>query len=292
MTRDDEPTTYGILLRAATQQLTAAGVEVPQRQAAWLLEEATGLRAAALYARPNAPVERAAAAQFWAMVKRRLQGEPLQYVVGHAEFYGLRLRVTPDVLIPRPETEQVVEEALSLIEPLSAPRVLDAGTGSGCIALALKYVRSDAHIFACDICSEVLNIACDNAAHLGLAVSFAQADLLSENAHRRLPGALDLLVSNPPYIPDAEAGSLPPDVRDHEPAAALFSGTDPLRFYRALVRCAARMLAPGGHIVLETHADYAGGVEAVLREAGLAEVRTKRDLAGQPRIATARRSAT
>lgn len=278
-----------MLLRKAAQRLEAAGAGAPHRQAAWLLAEVTGLRTAELYARPGETVKSKLSAQFRAMVQRRLRGEPLQYVIGHTEFYGLRLEVTPAVLIPRPETEQVVEEALSLIEAVEAPRVLDVGTGSGCIALALQHVRADAHIFACDICDDALKVARRNAARLGLGIAFARMDVLAEDASHCLPGALDLLVSNPPYIPDAETNGLPAEVRDYEPAAALFSGADPLRFYRALARCATHVLAPGGFIVLETHADYAGGVEAMLEEAGLTEVRVKHDLAGMPRMAIARR---
>ena len=281
--------TQGGLLRAATQRLAAAGVDVPRRHATWLLAEALEVRPALLPAYPQRAVEAEQTRTFEAMVARRLRGEPLQQILGHAAFFGLRLRVTPDVLIPRPETEQVVEEALRRLRAVEAPRLLDAGTGSGCMALALKHERPHAEVHACDVSTAALAVAHANAEALRLRVRFFEADLLDPDIAEALPVGLDLLISNPPYIPDAEAADLPPEVRGYEPTVALFSGADPLRFYRVLAGLAPRLLAPGGHLVLEAHADYATEVGAVLEAAGLAAVDVERDLAGRPRIVAGRR---
>lgn len=276
-----------MLLREAADALGAAGVEVPRRVAGWLLADVLACRRAALHAYPERPVEAAEQQQFDERVARVAAGEPLQYVLGHADFHGLRLAVTPAVLIPRPETEQVVEAALQRVRDVEAPRILDAGTGSGCIALAIKHERPDAEVRACDVSTEALAVARANAWTHGLDVHFIQADLLAgEEAREVLPGNLDLLVSNPPYIPGEEMDSLPPVVRDYEPREALFCGDDPLCFYRELAAHACHLLAPGGALVLEAHAPEAAAVHALLAAFGLADVQVARDLAGHPRIVT------
>ena len=222
-----------------------------------------------------------------AMMTRRAGGEPIQYILGQAAFYGLRLRVTPDVLIPRPETEQVVEKALRLIRVVEAPRVLDVGTGSGCIALAIRHERPDARVYACDLSEAALHVAAANAAAHRLGVSLLHADVLAPDFAAHVPGGLDLLISNPPYVPDAEASTLAPEVAQHEPALALFTGGDPLRFYRALARQATALLAPEGLLLCETHMDYAPHVRRVMADVGLRDAVVEHDLAGRPRMAWA-----
>lgn len=281
------PRTYRALVREAIRRLAEAGVEAPQREAEWLACEALGCSRVHLLAyseRLAAPEQAAALAAF---VARRRQGEPVQYIVGHTDFFGLRMQVSPAVLIPRPETEQVVEAALVRIAGTPAPRVLDAGTGSGCIALAIQHRRPDAAVAACDLHADALAVAERNAAALGLAVRFFEADVLAEDFTDRAPGGLDLLISNPPYVPDAEAPELAPEVREHEPHAALFSGPDPLRFYRALMQHARQLLAPGGHLVFETHADHGEAVWRLLEAEGFSGAVLQNDLAGRPRIAAA-----
>jgi release factor glutamine methyltransferase len=223
------------------------------------------------------------------MTDRCVAGEPLQHVLGYAVFRGLRLAVSPAVMVPRPETEEVVGAALAMIEDVEAPRVLDVGTGSGCIALALKHERPDATVQAWDVSPDALAVARDNASRLGLNVQFAEVDLFGDAAADRLTEPVDLLVSNPPYIPNDEAETLPAVVRDYDPHVALFSGVDPLRFYRALAAHASTLCAPGAAVVLETHADYAEEAAAVLENEGLADVRLQEDLSGRPRILRARR---
>jgi release factor glutamine methyltransferase len=221
------------------------------------------------------------------MVDRCVAGEPLQHVLGYADFRDLRLRVSPAVMVPRPETEEVVEAALALIEDVETPRVLDVGTGSGCIALALKHERPDARVQAWDVSPDALAVARDNADRLGLDVHVAQVDLFEDAATESLRKPVDLLVSNPPYIPDDEAETLPPVVRDYDPDVALFAGDDPLRFYRALAARAPALCAPGAALVFEAHADYAEDAAAVLEAEGLRDVRVRDDLSGRPRILSA-----
>ena len=277
------------LLDQATTLLEAAGVESARRSAEWMLEETTGAARVALVSRPDAPVDAAAVALFGRMVARRVAREPVQYVLGHADFYGLRLTVTPSVLIPRPETEEVVEEALRRVRGLERPVVLDVGTGSGAVAIAVKHERPDAEVFAVDVSPHALAVAAGNAARLGLAVTFVCADALRPQFAAGVPPTFDLIVSNPPYVPASERAGLAPEVRDHEPALALFvDDADPLRFYRALAGHAGVLLRPGGWLVAETHCDHGPGVGAVFGDAGLADVAVLPDLAGRDRIAVGR----
>ena len=274
------------LLDQATSRLTAAGIDGPRRTAEWMLEETTGADRLALISRPDVPVELHVATVFQRMVERRLAREPVQYVVGHADFYGLRLAVTPAVLIPRPETEEVVEEALRRIRGHERPYVLDVGTGSGAIALAVKHERPDAEVFALDVSPDALRVASANAARLGLTVTFVRADALRPQLAAGVPPTFDLVVSNPPYVPESEREGLDPEVRDHEPGLALFVGdADPLRFYRALAGHAEALLRPGGWLVAETHADYGRAVCDVFAQAGFVGADVLPDLAGRDRIA-------
>jgi release factor glutamine methyltransferase len=276
------------LLENTVARLEGANIEDARRNAEWLLEEVLGASRAALYAHPEAPVSPGEALHVEALVARRLRREPLQYVLGHADFFGLRLRVTPAVLIPRPETEEVAEEALLRLKGREAPWVLDVGTGSGALALALKRRRPDAEVFACDVSEAALAVAAENAAHLDLAVAFIQADVLDPAFTHAAPPAFDLVVSNPPYVPETEREALAPEVRDHEPAGALFvPDGDPLLFYRALAARAPDLLKPGGWLVVETHADYGADVRGLFTDAGLEGVALRRDLSGRPRIVSA-----
>ncbi len=284
-----EPLTLRALLADAADRLARSGVDSPRRTAEWIVEEVTGADRAALYR--DAAAEPADAARVRELVARRAAGEPVQYVLGHADFFGLRLAVSPDVLIPRPETEELVEHALGLVAGIASPVVLDIGTGSGAIALAVKHARPDAVVVAADVSADALAVARANAAALGLEVGFVHADALAPSFADGVAPAVDLLVSNPPYVPAAERDALQREVRDHEPALALFvPDADPLRPYRALAGHAGRLLAPGGALAVETHADHGAAVAALFREAGLADVALHRDLAGRDRIVTARAS--
>jgi release factor glutamine methyltransferase len=276
------------LLEAGTARLSAAGVEEARRNVEWMLEDLLGTRTALLLAYPDREVAPETAAAFERMLVRRMQHEPVQYILGHADFFGLRLRVSPDVLIPRPETEQVVEAALERIALWDAPRVLDGGTGSGCIALAVKQARPDARVVACDVSEAALALATESAEAYGLAVTFTRADVLAGDFADCFPAPFDLVISNPPYIPAREAGTLAAEVREFEPHLALFAGDDPCLFYRALARHARALLDAEGWMVVETHADHAREAYDLFAEAGLTAVEVRRDLAGHPRIVSAR----
>jgi release factor glutamine methyltransferase len=277
------------LLRWGREQLAEAGHEKPRRVAEWLLADAVDARRVELFARPEREVPGAATARYRSMVERCADGEPLQHVLGYDEFYGLQLQVTPDVLIPRPETEEVVERLLALLSDVDTPRVLDIGTGSGCIALALKHERPEAHVHACDVSADALAVARANAERLALDIRFFEADLFADGFQRRAPSGMDAVVSNPPYIPREEAASLPAVVKDHDPAVALFAGDDPLRFYRRLAEVAPSLCAStGGLLVVECHAEHAAGVGDVFQKASVTDVHVEEDLSGRPRIAWGR----
>lgn len=279
------------LLEAGTASLTAAGIDEARRSVEWMLEDLLGCRTALLLAYPDREVAPEQVAAFEGMLTRRMQHEPIQYILGHAAFFGLRLRVTPDVLIPRSETEQVVEVALERIARQDAPRVLDVGTGSGCVALAIKRTRPDARVVACDVSEAALALARANAEANGLDATFTRADVLAGDFAECVPPPFDLIVSNPPYIPAHEAGTLAEEVREFEPHLALFAGEDPCLFYRALARHARVLLNAGGWMVIETHADYAREAHDLFVKAGFTAVESRRDLAGHPRIVSARRQA-
>ncbi|HMB93411.1 MAG TPA: peptide chain release factor N(5)-glutamine methyltransferase [Rhodothermales bacterium] len=277
------------VLNAVVQQLEQGGIDEARRNAEWLVGEVAGHSRARLYAYPEREMTEAQLEILRSLVARRLQHEPVQYIVGHADFYGLRLHVTPAVLIPRPETEQVVETALAWLAEQSAPRVLDIGTGSGCIPLAFKHERPDAEVFACDISEEALVVARRNADEHGLAIHFFLADVLGGAFLDVAPGNLDLLISNPPYVALDEAESLARHVRDHEPHLALFAGEDPLLFYRVIIRHAAILLAPGGLLIFETDAYHAEEVVALMQASPFEQVALNKDLAGLPRIVRGQR---
>jgi len=234
---------------------------------------------------------------FEALVRRRERREPTGYIIGHREFWNLDIEVRPGVLIPRPETELLVEEALSRLSPdgptrdgrpgPASARVADVGTGSGCIAVALARWLPLAEVVAIDASDEALAVARLNATRheVSARVRFLKADLLAGAA-----GPFDAVVSNPPYVPAPDLAGLQPEVRDHEPLLALSGGIDGLDVVRRLVPDAAAVLRPGGWLLFEFGFGQAGGVRAIIAaEPRLELVAIREDLAGIPRIAVARR---
>ncbi len=211
-------------------------------------------------------------ARFIALCQRRAAGEPVAYLRGMKEFYGLTLQVDARVLDPRPDTETLVDWALQLLAPLPAPRVLDLGTGSGAIALALQHQRPDAQVSAVDASADALAVAQANAARLGLAVQFARGNWL-----RGVAGQFDVIASNPPYIAAADPHLA---ALRHEPLQALASGADGLDDIRTIVAQAPAHLQPGGWLLLEHGWDQAEAVQALLRAAGGEQVQSRKDLAG------------
>lgn len=276
-------------LESATKRLDEAGIESAHRNAVWILEDVTRASHARLLSTPEALLSEGDRQRAEAMIRRRLTGEPIQYVLGHADFMRLRLAVSPAVLIPRPETEEVCEHALQSIHQMDSPWVLDVGTGSGAIALAIKDARPDATVLAVDVSADALAVATSNAVRLGLDVSFIRGDALEPQFADRAPSVFDVIVSNPPYVPLQERESLQPEVRDHEPALALFVDEDPLIFYRALAGHALRLLRPGGRLIAETHMDHGQAAADVFSDAGLVDVSVARDVNGRQRIASARK---
>jgi len=212
---------------------------------------------------------------------------PIQYVTGRAYFLEMVLEVGPGVLIPRPETEELVRWILDSEGPgLAQGRLLDVGTGSGCIAIALAVRLPGAEVHALDRSPAALEVARRNAAAQGVAIHWHQADM-------RHPGPLgapyDLIVSNPPYVPESEAAEMRPNVREHEPAEALFAPEDdPLAYFRSLVELSATALKPGGWLYVEIHERFGEAVVALLRQAGMDEVRLKKDIFGKPRFVRGR----
>lgn len=224
-----------------------------------------------------------AARNFTVLCERRQAGEPVAYLVAHKEFHGLGLHVDARVLVPRPDTETLVEWALAVLENVATPRIIDLGTGSGAIALALQRQRPDAEVLAVDASEEALAVARANATRLRLPVQFAHANWLDG-----INGPFDLIVSNPPYIAEHDAHL--PALR-HEPLQALVSGPDGLRDLRHLCEQVPARLAPGGWVLLEHGHDQAEAVRELLRSAGLQDPQSRRDLAGIERCSGARRAA-
>lgn len=210
---------------------------------------------------------------------RVAQGEPVQYVVGWEWFCGLQIGVAPGVLIPRPETEELVNRAaLMLRHAGSSPAVLDIGTGSGCIALALKHIVPQARVEAWDIDTDALTIAKRNAAALDLDVHFAQQDILQFAQQSDSAQMFQLIVSNPPYICRSEAAEMERQVLEHEPHRALFvDDDDPLLFYRAIARAAQQLLVPGGRLMVEINRRYGSDVAALFHQHGLTDITVRRD---------------
>ncbi len=277
-------------LREGIARLDAAGAASASFAAELLLMHVAGRDRSWLYAHPEDLLSPQQAAQFFALVERRAAGEPTQHLTGTQEFWGLEFEVTSDVLIPRPETEHVVEVALSRLGEArrNAPlRIADIGAGSGCIAVALAKELPAAKILATDVSAPALEVALRNAARHGVAdrVKFVECNLLDGVAE---PAQFDLIVSNPPYVGTRDRESLPKEVRDHEPDAALFAGEDGLALYPALIAQAAARLAPGGVLVLEIGIGQFEAVSDLLDAArGWTRVSAMPDLAGIIRVISA-----
>jgi release factor glutamine methyltransferase len=286
-----EPTTIAEALREAAAGLRVAGLDEPRREAGSLLSYVTGRDRAFLITHADEELGAEVLSAFRAAVARRAAGEPFQYITGRQEFYGRAFEVTPDVLIPRPETELLVETALGLLEGADAPLVCDVGTGSGCVAVTLLHGRRDARGLALDISPAALEVAARNAARHGvgerlrLAVSDCFGALRAEGVEKT---RFDLVASNPPYVAEDALAGLQREVREHEPRAALTPGGDGLSVIRRLVAEAPAFLKPGGHLLLEIGFDQHEQVAALVDARVWTLLDIRRDLQGIPRTAVLR----
>jgi release factor glutamine methyltransferase len=267
-------------LLQGTQLLEEGAVAAPRLTAEVLLAHALERDRSFLYAHSDEELSERAWIHYGRYLHERLKGKPTQYVTGRQEFYGREFRVTPDVLIPRPETEHVVEAILARVRPCDI--VVDAGTGSGAIAVTLA-LETGAHVLATDISLRALCVAVANARRLRAPVRFLACDLTSCIAD----GSLDALVSNPPYVPRADRPGLQREVRDWEPEIALFGGPTGLEVYERLTAEARRVLRPGGWLVVELGYNSLEPVRGTLG-AGWSEIEVRPDLAGLPRVLAAR----
>ena len=276
----ETPGTVRAALRGGAARLGVAGVPTPRLDAEVLLADVLGVERLALVGDGDRALGEAEATRFAAAIARRTAREPVAYITGRRGFRRLELTVDPRVLVPRPETETLVEAALELAPP--AARVCDVGTGSGAVALALADERPDLVVLATDLSADALAVARANAARLGLPVGFAQGDLLAG-----VDGPLDLVVANLPYVAEADLDGLAPEIARHEPRSALAAGPDGLDAIRRLAAEAAERAVPC--VALEVGAGQAAAVVALLRRAGWADAAARPDLAGIDRVVAGRR---
>jgi release factor glutamine methyltransferase len=270
--------------------LGASKVAEERRTATALLGHALAVDRTYLITKSDRKVDEARFQAYVDMITRRAAGEPLQYITGHQEFYGIDFLVTPDVLIPRPETELLVECVINLTRDSSpqsgegGPLILDIGTGSGCIAVALASHIKNARVIATDVSPAALAVASNNAARQGLntQIEFLEGDLLAPLAGRDLEGAVDFLASNPPYVPARDSHMLQREL-DWEPREALFGGPEGIDFYRRLLADAPQYVKPGGYLVCEIGYTQLDAIREMIDPVVWGAVIIKDDLQGIPR---------
>jgi release factor glutamine methyltransferase len=285
------PTVWTIkaLLDWTTDFLARKGIEGPRADAQILLAFVLKCKKVDLIVRYHEEPSEAERSRFRELIQRRVAGWPVAYLVGTRDFYLLTFEVTPDVLIPRPETETLVLEALARLKAITAPSVLDLGTGSGCIAVSIAHQKKDSAVTAVDVSPDALTVARKNAVRHGVSerITFLQGDLFAPLASE---AAFDLIASNPPYIAQPEFATLAADVRDHEPHVALDGGPDGLAFYRRIAADAARRLKAGGRLLLEIGYTQDGAVRSLLAAQSELEVGpTLKDMSGTPRVVQAQK---
>jgi release factor glutamine methyltransferase len=269
----------GEVLRLSAGYLSEHGSPTPRLDAELLIGHALGLPRIELYTNFDRPLEEPELAACRALLERRGRREPVAYILERWGFHGLDLAVDGRVLVPRPETEVLVERCLALLEGIEAPRVADVGTGSGAIALAIKAARPDAAVTATDLSSGALEVARANAAALGLEVALVETDLLAG-----VEGRFALVASNPPYIGEAEVAALEPEVAEYEPRLATVAGPAGTEVLERLAAAAPGALEPGGWLVVECGAGQANAVRGLLAAGGAAETFAEPDLAGIDRV--------
>ena len=268
-------------------------VDEHRRTAALLLGHILGLDRAQLFIRSNEQLNESSYCQYFSLIDRRASGEPLQYITGHQEFFGLDFLVTPDVLIPRPETELLVERVIALASDSQSatPLIVDIGTGSGCIAIATAAHVPSAAIIAIDISPASLVVARKNAELHSLQdrIEFIEGDLFAPLLNRGLEGAIDFVASNPPYVAEVNTDSLQREVRDWEPPAALYGGEAGLCFYDRLLAQSRSFVGAGGYLVCEIGYGQLDAVSHMIDHEAWELVDIRADLQGIPRTLTIRR---
>jgi len=283
-------TTIAETLKEASEYLRAASVANDLLDAQTLLAEALGQDRTYLIINFKEQLSGDVLSHFQAMIERRAAGEPLQYITGHQQFFGLDFEVTPDVLIPRPETELAVEETIRLVQQnrIANPVIVDVGAGSGCIAVTLAREVGHARVIASDLSRAALRVARRNADRNGVAdrVEFVVMDLLDAFAEH---GFADFILSNPPYVAEEEMPTLQREVRDWEPRLALTDGDDGLSFYRRLLKNASARLKPGGHLICEMGYTQSEKISAMVDRKVWTEPRLLDDLQGIPRTIVLRK---
>ncbi len=282
--------TLGEALNRAFQLLKQKGVLSPRLDAEVLLAHVLDRDRVYLYREPERLLDPAVAGRYNQLIERRAAGEPVAYLTGHKEFMGLDFLVGPRVLIPRPETELLVEHALELLKRWTGPAVaVDVGTGSGAVAVSLARLAPGCAVYATDVSEGALAAARENAGPQGVAVHFSHGDLLEPLREVLPPGTVAVIAANLPYIPAGDIPGLPREVRDFEPRKALDGGPDGLDLYRRLAPQALELLARGGHLLMEISPGQARDILRITA-APHWETAVFNDLAGLPRLASARKT--
>lgn len=269
--------TYQEIYREACELLENAGIADARTDAWILLEYVTGVSRTLFYVEPGRELADDAAQEYKRLLAQRVKRIPVQHLTGEQEFMGMTFQVNPSVLVPRQDTEVLVELAEKVFRP--GMRVLDMCTGSGCIGVSLAVRNQGLAVTGADISGDALDMAEKNAENLGADVKFVQSDMFSE-----IEGNYDMIISNPPYIPTAEIERLETEVKLHDPFGALDGREDGLHFYRILAEEGPAHLKQGGYLMLEIGHDQSAAVEKLLKENGFIEVRTEKDLAGLDRV--------
>jgi len=275
-----------------SRRLAAARIGQNLLDAGLLLRHVMGVDRTHLLTRSEKTIDEAQFRAYLALIERRAAGEPVQYLTGHQEFFGLDFIVTPDVLIPRPETEFLIERVMTLVEESKqeAPLIVDLGTGSGCIAVTLAVRLPRARLIATDVSRASMDVARTNADRHGVRerIEFLEGDLFTPLGERGLEGAVDVLASNPPYVDEKSSVSLQREVLDWEPHAALLGGADGLAFYRRLLADGSKYLKPGGSLVVEIGYGQFDAISDLIAASSWRLVDVTRDLQSIPRTLTIR----
>ena len=259
------------------------GFEYPGIETKAILAKSLNVDPLEIYAHPERRVDTERTEAFEELLRRRLAGEPLAYVTGRREFYSRFFAVTPDVLVPRPETETLAELAIETAGQMKNPRILDLGTGSGCLAVTVFLETCGCEVSASDVSTAALRVAEENARTHGAHVRFVNSDLLGCFAKF----SFDMIISNPPYVSEAEYAELSSQIRRHEPRTALLGGEDGLEYIRKIAAAAGRALREGGFLLLEIGAGQARNVESIVSENGFSDVRFQTDIGGVKRVVKA-----